>query len=322
MRHISDTLLDSAVTQKWGVAMKQTILALAIVALTFEQASAVFVLSDNFDSYANQAAFEAAWPAIGTTAPLSGVLSTTQASSSPNSIYNPGTTTGSQSRNRRAFSETSTLSTSGNLGIGDQLIFSFDMYDSAPAASPARNYVNLQDSTAPSATNQLVAMGFNNNQTGGNSGGQYYMGRILGFSPPTVDPDGGPNEAGTLGSGAFFKLNDFGVGLRSLGWHNLKVILSTDDGLSTDYSFYVDNALAERVSNVGTTASIRSYDNIALGSGLSNASTDVYWDNVQLEYIPAAVPEANAFAAIAMVGLVSLGAVWIRKWKAQPAREN
>lgn len=297
--------------------MKRAIFALAIVAMMFEQASAILIVSDNFDSYADQAAFAAAWPAIGTVSPTSGVLSTAQASSSPQSIYNPGTLTNSQSRNRRTFSETSTFSASGNLGIGDQLIFSFDMYDSAPVASPARNYVNLQDTTAPGSTNQLVSMGLNNNQTGSNSGGQYYMARILGFAPPSVDPDGGPNELAGLTSGAYFKLNDFGVGLRSLGWHSLKVILSTDDGLSTDYAFYVDSVLAERVSNVGTSASIRSYDNIALGSGVSNASTGVYWDNVRLEYVTAAVPEANAFVAIAMVSVFSLGAVWIRKWRTQ-----
>lgn len=300
--------------------MKRAVFALAIVALTFEHASAVFVVSDNFDGYANQAAFEAAWPAIGTVAPTSAVLSTTQASSPTQSINNPGTASNGQYRNQRTFSETSTFSSNGNLGIGDKLIFSFDMYDSTPTGNPARNYSNLQDG-AGGSTNQLVAMGFSNNQLGSYSGGQYYMARIVGYTvPTTADPDGGPAET-VGGSGAFFKLNDFGVGSRSLGWHNLKVILSTDDGLSTDYSFYVDNTLAERVSNVGSSASIRSYDSIILGSGLSNASIGAYWDNVQLQYIPAAVPEANAFVAIAMVGLVSLGAVWVRKWKAQPASE-
>ena len=77
-----------------------------------------------------------------------------------------------------------------------------------------------------------------------------------------------PPKSGTLGAGAYFKLNDFGVTARSTGWHNLKVVMSTDDGLSTDYEFYVDNVFAERVSNVGTAASIRSYDNITIGSGL------------------------------------------------------
>lgn len=39
-------------------------------------------------------------------------------------------------------------------------------------------------------------MGFNNNQSGPNSGGQYYMARILGYTvPTTADPDGGPVES-------------------------------------------------------------------------------------------------------------------------------
>ena len=40
-------------------------------------------------------------------------------------------------------------------------------------------------------------MGFNDNQTGANSGGQFYMGRILGYTVPAIDPDGGPNESVT-----------------------------------------------------------------------------------------------------------------------------
>src|SRR4051794_41701466 len=93
-------------------------------------------------------------------------------------------------------------------------------------------------------------MGLNNNQTGANSGGQFYMARILGYTvPTTADPDGGPNES-VGGAGAFFKLNDFGVGLRSTGWHNLKAILSTDDGVGTDFQFFVDGVLAERVNDI------------------------------------------------------------------------
>ncbi len=169
----------------------------AVLAVSlFSTSRAALIVNDNFDGYANQAAFEAVWVPIGTVAPLSGALSTTQASSPTQSVYNPGTTTSSQSRNQLIFAETSTLSSSGNLGIGDTLTWSFDFYDSTPTGSPQRNSANLQDSTAPGSTNQLVSMGFNNNQTGANSGGQYYMARILGYTvPTTADPDGGPNES-------------------------------------------------------------------------------------------------------------------------------
>jgi hypothetical protein len=259
---------------------------------------ATVILNDDFE-YADQAAFEANWPAIGTVAPVSAELSSAQAVSGIKSIRSPGTATNAQSRNQRIFAET------GSLGIGDKLVWSFDFYDSAPTAAPQRNHSNLQDTTAPGGTNQLLAMGFNNNQSGTQSGGQFYMGRILGYSATTVDPDGGPNES-VVGSGAFFKLNDFANSpLRSLGWHNLKLEITTDDGLSTDFAFYVDNTLAELVSNVGTAATIRSYDNIRIGSGLSNGNTEAFTDNMQVEFIP--VPEPGAFGLLS-IGVLGLAA--------------
>jgi hypothetical protein len=270
-------------------------------------AEASLILSDNFDGYADQAAFQAAWPAIGTVAPTSGQLSTAQSVSSPNSIRNAGTATTGQMRNRRSFGEVTAPSPTTTL------VWSFDFYDSAPTVSPARNFSNLQDGTAPSATNQLVAMGLNNNQTLANSGGNYYMARILGYNVdgadvdtlPDPDPNGGPTES-VAGSGAFFKLNDFGVGLRSAGWHNLKVHIGSDDGVATDYAFYVDGVLAELVSNVGTVP--RQYDNIALGSGLSNASTEVFFDNMRL----AIIPEPASLLLTGLLGL-AIGCVRPRK---------
>jgi MYXO-CTERM domain-containing protein len=274
----------------------------ATAAVGAHRASAATLVSDNFDGYANQAAFEAVWPAIGTAAPLSAELSTAQASSAPNSIRVPGnSTTNGNHRNRRTFADTALLT------VGTPVTWSFDFYDSAPTSGPARNFSNLQDTTAPSGTNQLIAMGFNNNQTNAQSGGAFYMARILGYNPIAVaDPDGGPAES-VGGAGAFFKLNDFGGSvLRSLGWHNLKVVISTDDGLSTDFEFYVDNVLSERVSNVGTAASIRQYDNITLGSALSNAGVEAFFDNVNLSQVPEP-------ASAGMAGLVGLALAAVRR---------
>ena len=42
--------------------------------------------------------------------------------------------------------------------------------------------------------------------------------------------------------------------------------------------------LAEVVNNVGT--ALRQYDNITLGSGLSNGGTNAYFDNVKLDLVP------------------------------------
>lgn len=267
-------------------------LSAAAILITAGASQAAVIVNDNFDSYADQAAFEAVWTPIGTVAPLSGELSTAQASSATQSIRNAGTATNSQSRNRLTFAET------GTVDLWNRLVFSFDFYDGAPTGAPQRNYVNLQDSTAPGSSNQLVSLGLNNNQTGANSGGQYYMARILGYTVPAADPDGGPAESVT-GAGIYFKLNDFANSpTRSLGWHNLKVEISTDDGISTDYAFYVDNILAERVDNVGAVGSLRSFDNIALGSSLSNGNTEVFFDNVRLELVPE--PASLALATLAL----------------------
>jgi hypothetical protein len=146
-------------------------------------------------------------------------------------------------------------------------------------------------------------MGLYNNQTISNSGGNFYMARILGYTPPTIDLDGGPTEVSGLASGAFFKLNDFAnAPLRSTGWHNLMVEISTDDGLSADFKFFVDGILAERVSDVGSAATLRSYDTVRLGSGLSNGGNAVWYDNFSVQVV---IPEPSA-VGLGLLGTLAL----------------
>ena len=261
----------------------------AVAGASFSAARGSIIFSDNFDSYADQAAFEAVWTPIGTTAPISAQLSTAQAVSAPNSVNAPGTATSNQSRNQVTFAASPVLAP------GDQLVFSFDFYDSSPTGNPQRNYVNLQTVAAPGASpvGQLISLGLNNNQLSTDSGGNYYMARVLGYSHSAADPDGGPNEAAAgTSSGAYFKLNDTGAGLRgtTAGWHNLKVVITDIDATTVNHAYYVDNTLAETVSNAGPPLQ---YTVIRLGSGLSNGNVAAYYDNVQLEYI-AAVPEPSA----------------------------
>lgn len=267
------------------------LMAFALAAGLASSAKAAPLINDDF-TYANQAALQASWTPIGTAGTTSVQLSSAQSASPTQSVNVPGhTATNGQYRNRKTFSETSTISTSGNLGIGDVLTFSFNFFDANAGAAPQRNYANLQDSTAPSATNQLISMGLNNNLSSTAEGGNYYMARILGAN----------SNGGT--AGAYFKLNDTGAPLRSTGWHNLKVVITTDDGLSTDYQFYVDNILAETTLNVGTAASIRSYDNVVLGSGFTNGGVEAYFDDVVVDYV---VPEPSSLALAGLGGLALL----------------
>jgi len=229
------------------------------------QASAAIILQDNFDSYADQAAFEAAWELVGEPPKPSGVLSTAQSVTPPKSIHNAGTTDNAQAmRNQRIFDETGVP----DIASDNVIRFSFDFYDSNAAVAPFRHHTNLQAGTSPSVGGQLVAMGMNNNQSASASGGNYYMGRILGYDPaetPAADP------------GGFFKLNAPGAQLRSTGWHNLAVEIS-----ELDFRFFVDGMLSEVVPNTFT---LRSYDVVRLGSGLSNNNNDAFWDNVRVETI-------------------------------------
>ncbi len=269
--------------------MKQitTLIAGASVLLVAGWANATVLLTDDFESYADQAAFTNVWKR---TVGVGGTLSTTQ-SSSPTKSVNFGVSPLTL-RNDRSFTET------GNPSALNAITFSLDFYDSNSGASPYREIASLIDG-AGSSSGQLISLGMNNNQLSGDSGGNYYMARILGYTATTVDPNGGPNESsgGTTVASSFFKLNDYTVGLRSTGWHNLKVTIT-----DTTFSFFVDGILAETVANAIT---LRSYDLVRLGSGLTSVN-EAYIDNVLVEVNP--VPEPSTFA----LGLLGgLGMLWM-----------
>lgn len=213
-------------------------------------AADVVLLSDNFDSYADSTAFSNVWNEV-LTGKVTGTLTNATNVSAPNSVSYD--TTGTQ-RNGRSFAE------SGLPAATNAITFSFDFYDSNAALSPYRQYANLQDGAAPGSSGQLVSMGLNNNLTSTAEGGNYYMARILGLAG---------NSGGTVS--AYFKLNNAEAPLRSTGWHNLKVVIT-----DAEFNFYVDGILSKTVANTGT---LRSYDVVRLGSGLTSTAA-VNFDNV------------------------------------------
>jgi hypothetical protein len=276
---------------------------------------AVIVFQDNFDGYfdgsgnPNQAAFTAVWTPIGCQGQgASCTLNATSTTSNEVSndfvgvdaahdkaiknhspVGSPGTSDSAE-RNQITFPASPTLAN------GDKLAFSYDFYDLSPTASPYRQFMNLQSSTGPGTTpaGQLIGLGLNNNQLIASSGGNYFMGRVLGYSNPAVDPDGGPNETNVATN--FIKLNDYdptpldtvadGPGARGTvaAWHSLKAVVSTSDGgTTTDYNFFVDGVHAEHINQAGAP---RTYTVLRMGAGVSSTS-DAYYDNVLVEYIPA-----------------------------------
>jgi hypothetical protein len=272
--------------------MKKVVLAVALVVMSGRTAPAV-LFTDHFDSYANQSAFQTAWP-VGTGATRT--LSSAQSVSAPNSI-NLATTAGRNDRN---------VGEAGQFSPTNSLRFSFDFYDSNGAAFPYRQISTIVDSAAATSGGGLISMGLDNTMDQNAQGGNFYFGRILG-----VSVNGGA-------SGAVFKMNDNPALLRSTGWHNLAVEISFNTATTLNYKFFVDNQLAETVNNV--TVTNRSFDTIRLGSGVTSSQV-AFIDNVRFENFDptAVVPEAGSFAAVGLVGLLSAGAVWIRKRRAGQA---
>jgi hypothetical protein len=221
------------------------------------------VLQDNFDGYADQAAFEAAWPAVTAGSPA--VLSTTQAHSGTQSAY---IQTGTTRNAVRMFAET--VASDAN-----PLEVSYWMYDPMGLAAAGRSYIQLKDYSPTSGT-QLLAMGSYN------SGGSYYYARVA-FMP------------GGTGAANWFMLNAAGAPQRSVGWHEMKMVIK-----GTTIDFLVDGILSGSKPYCAT-AGLVSFEEMRLGSGISS-TIDYYCDDVKIEV----TPEPASLVLVALGGLALL----------------
>jgi MYXO-CTERM domain-containing protein len=215
------------------------------------------IFSDDFDSYADQAAYEATWlvDPLYSSAPLS----TEQAHSGLQSIKTPNAAN-NQNFNYR------------NLGINfwpsddEPLIATFWLYDQLAAT---RQFNSIRDYTGAGYKDgdldQIYATGIYNTVS----------------APGEVHDATKYHARVAFGSGAgWFNLNAPGCPNRSTGWHKFTIEVN-----STVANFYVDDILGRSWSR-GT---ITAFDSVGLGSLLSSASTAVWTDDFTVTPEPAAL---------------------------------
>jgi hypothetical protein len=263
-------------------------LTLALTALLAGAAAATSnaatIISDNFDGYADQAAFEASWPLSGT----SNSLTSAQSVSAPNSIQqNAGTTT----LNIKTFSAstaTDLIATNAN-----PVEWSFMFYDdpsNLPVAGNTlgRSYGQLQGRLqSDGSLSQVISMGLWNANIPKASNGvtsttaelrQYYAARVAFIGPNWVLLDTGP--------------------VRSAGWHELKATLG-----DTTVQFSVDG-IAAATYNYAASAGVTGFYNARIGSGVSSNALVAY-DNYSLAQVPE--PSTLALIVLGFCGVAASG---------------
>lgn len=242
---------------------------IALGALVASSASATIIMQDNFDSYADQAAFLAAWPS--TTAPNNLELSTANFHSAGQSIFSNGNLA---RRSTRTFAAQN--GTASNPLVAEFWMNVPEISSNARQYSEVRSYAN--DACLSGALEDLFAIGIYN--TAPATPG-FFQGRAA-FS-------------GVATAGGWFNLSV----PRTAGWHRFSMEFVGGDTLN----YYVDGTLGATVTD--TSGGIFSLDCFVLGSGVSSNPTapqSVYFDDVNVEVTPE--PSSLALLGLGAIGLI------------------
>lgn len=224
------------------------------------------IFEENFEGYANHAAFAASWSPNGSPPHT---LSTSLGRESSRSVRLTSSASGGGVTNRWFKNLTTPIAPSD----AEPLVFSFDFYlDPAGAATGWSGDWQLIDIRSYSggqfgmgSIGGLVAMGVSRSHASFDTDfhdDAYFQGRIL-----------APGHAVRN----YHTLDSYGVaGLRTSGWHTLSAIIG-----ASSTRFMIDGQLAEIVP-VGVTAPINT---VVLGADLPTSYS--YWvDNIRLEVVP------------------------------------
>jgi hypothetical protein len=237
------------------------------------------IFSDNFDGYADQAAFNAVW----NTALVGGggTLSTEQAFSPFQSIKQ-GTAAQQSGHDFTGVSGSDAL----------PLVWSFEFYDSTQDNN-LRQFGSLRDATPALA--QVISFGAYNDTT-------LTKDRHTGLSVTAADLNTYYAVRVAFSGPGWFILNGPGAPTRSTGWHELKAVFK-----DTTAEFFVDgvNALSDLTTPYAGAAGAMTFDRVLVGSGLSSANGVGYYDNVLVQVIPE--PSSMVLGLLGGLGLLGWG---------------
>ena len=218
-------------------------------------------LSDDFEDYANQAAFDAAWSTANTTLALTTTNRSTP--SGTNSLFQ-GTAAASS---YRAFTNSITSS---------KLYYRAYFYDAGGSRSTCRVEGYTGGVYAANVT-QMLAIGRYNNITGS----KYYGRQVYGGTAT--------GEGATAAVSSWFQLG--GAANTSVGWHKAEIVGGLDpSGTATiRFRYYIDGALG----GCSYQSSDREFNFGVLGSGLTLTGTGQWFDSMVAEALQM-VPEITA----------------------------
>jgi hypothetical protein len=222
-----------------GLVGSLGVLALGVVT---SSASAALIFSDDFNSYADDAALAVNWP-LGSGTTSDNYLAT-DANDATNKFVQAAATTTNVGRRDHAITPFVPTTTT-------PLTVKFTFIDQTGTASGIRQYNQVTANNGSAALSQLIAMGEYNNAT--NQDNSKYQARVA------------------FGSSNWFNLN----ASRSAGPHEF-----IEEIFSDHVNFYVDGALDTTKTYTADVSG--GFNSVRLGSALSSANGGAGFDNVSV----------------------------------------